>query len=127
MKVLRSDLDKHECDREHHVELAVNAVPDLRQIVDKKETIDQLVAKIEMSKLTSDVKQQEIIEQQKNKLAQLQSIIFAQNKEISELKVKIERQTFYIPSHCGHQLQCHVDAVSPKTRSHLQLSEHLHI
>lgn len=66
-----------------------------------------------MSKLTPDVKQQEIVKQQKNKLAQLQSIIFAQNKEISELKLKIERQAFYIPSHCGHQLQNHVDAVSP--------------
>lgn len=30
VKVLRNDLDKHECDREHHIELAVNAVPDLQ-------------------------------------------------------------------------------------------------
>ena len=99
VKVLRNDLDKKECDREHHVELAVNAVPDLQQqIIDQKETIDKLVAIIEMSKLTSDVKQQEIIKQQRNKLAQLQSIIFAQNKEISQLKVKIKDKHFI--SHC---------------------------
>ena len=76
VEVLRKDLEKHENDREKHLDLAINAVPDLQQkSIKQQETI------------------KETVKQQKNTLARLQTIILAQNKEISELKLKLERQT----------------------------------
>ena len=75
VEVLRKDLKKHESDREQHLDLAINAVPDLRhKSIDQQETIE------------------ETVKQQKNTLARLQTIILAQNKEISELKLKLEKQ-----------------------------------
>ena len=75
VEVLRKDLEKHESDREKHLYLAMNAVPGLQQkSIKQQETIE------------------ETVKQQKNTLARLQTIILAQNKEISELKLKLERQ-----------------------------------
>ena len=76
VEVLRKDLEKHESDREQHLDLAMNAVPDLQQkSIKQQETIEEMV------------------KQQKNTLARLQTLMLAQNKEISELKLKLEKQT----------------------------------
>ena len=76
VEVLRKELEKHESDREKHLDLAMNAVPDLQQkSIKQQETIEEMV------------------KQQKNTLARLQTLILAQNKEISELKLKLEKQT----------------------------------
>ena len=118
MEVLRKDLKEHENDREQHLDLAINAVPEHadtlhkikhwklsnleRQISEQRETTELLqddVFRIDNSVYYQDselkalcTKQNEMDKQHKNTLARLQSIILAQNKEISQLKLKLERQ-----------------------------------
>ena len=96
VEVLRKDLEKHKSDREQHLDLAINTLPDLQQIsIDQQTTLDLLQSKISRINVSVDsqnITLQEMVKQQKNTLARLQSIVLAQNKEISELKSKLEKQ-----------------------------------
>ena len=95
IKVLRKDLKKHEGDREQHLDLAINAVSkhedtlyyfDLSYLQDDVARIDDAIDIL-----------QEFVKHHTSTLARLQNIILAQNKEISELKLKLERQAIAPP------------------------------
>ena len=97
-KVPRKDLKKHEEDRQQHLEFAIDAVPKLeQQMFEHHMTLE--ILKRDLSTTNERVAEQKallelekMVKKQENVLAQLQSIITAQSKEINELKVKLEAQ-----------------------------------
>ena len=110
VKVLRKDLKKHEEDRQQHLELAIDAIPELhatvrglsfvelpkleQKIVEEHGARGSLEGEITRIKDSTAERKallelQEIVKKQENILAKLQSIITTQSKEISELKVKL--------------------------------------
>ena len=109
VEVPRRDLNKHEEDRQQHLEFAIDAVPELHatlrslnsvevpklehQMFKHHTTLETLES--ELFRINDRVAEQleEMVKKQENMLAQLQGIITAQSKEITELKVKLEAQT----------------------------------
>ena len=109
MKVLRKDLEKHECDRDQHLDFVVNAVmehednlPDLQQqITEQHETINTIqddIVRIDDSIDQQNSTLETLCVKEKNMLARLQSIILAQSRELSKLKSTLERLA-HVPSY----------------------------
>ena len=79
VEIPRKDLKNHEEDQQQHLKFAMDTVPKLHATIGTLE--DDRVVLLEM------------VKKQGNMLAQLQGIMIAQSKEITELKVKLEAQT----------------------------------
>ena len=111
VKVPRKDLKKHEEDRQQHLEFAIDVVPELhatlrsfnsvevpklkQQMLKHRTTLKTLEG--ELSRINDRVAErkallelEEMVKKQGNMLAQLQGIIIAQSKEITELNIKLE-------------------------------------
>ena len=131
VEVLRKDLKKHKEDRQQHLELAVDAVPELhaalkslnfvelpkleQKIVQERGALEGEVSRIKdsVSKCKALLELQEMVKKQENILAQLQSIITAQSKEISELKVKLNAASSNdVPELCATPVAVRTNPIS---------------
>ena len=113
VKVLRKDLKRHEEDRQQHLEFAIDAVPELHTTLKNLRCVElPNLEQQTVAEQKSLLELQEMVKRQENILAQLQSIVFAQNKEISELLK--ERQVCETVSSSGaHNVQSPVVKVDP--------------
>ena len=100
VEVTRKDLKKHEEDRQQHLELAIDAVPELHATLTSLNSIEVPKLERELSRFDDRVAEhkaflelQETVRKQESMLAQLHGIIIAQSKEINELKVKLKAQS----------------------------------
>ena len=102
VEVFRKDLEKHEHDREQHIDFAIDAVPTLwdikhwelpnlqEQVTEQHDSLQDDIARLDSSVSSLRAKQQEAMKQQNSVLAHMKTTILAQSKEISELKLKLE-------------------------------------